>query len=267
MACNRRPPSASNRKQLLPVSSARVLRAYRLTGPSSALETLFLIYPPPEQPLDAICLNCRAIIGESDEKHKSCKKRLFQSLVDDARDEQDAWLQFRSKLPHLIETQCSRADNAAEAAIEAVAKVIRAKAEDIKKDVRGSCSDSDVSLALQNHAEHLEHLTKAIHPPEAGNFDSSFNTLLESATHIPHPPPTDCGIVYPATAEVASLAKLMFIGRVLGGLGDKQVIPLNKNAFQFNHANVLILANAAAGRSCPPPPRTTQPARSGTRRT
>ena len=149
------------------------------------------------------------------------------------RDEHAEWLQFRGDLPQLIQSQCGRVDNAADAAIEAVAQVIRAKATLLKKDVHDSCSESDVSLVLQTQIQLLEHLTKAA-GSDPCNHDLSVDTidcLLKAAKRIPHPPPDNTGIMYPAISEVTSFSNLMFIGRVLGGLGDKQVYPPFHNHF------------------------------------
>ena len=43
------------------------------------------------------------------------------------------------------------------------------------------------------------------------------------ASNVPHPPPQNCGIFYPAISEILAISKFMFFGRVVGSLDNDQV--------------------------------------------
>lgn len=169
------------------------------------------------------CLFCRdTFVHQESDDHSGCPTRLLSTMVADANSEYAAWQQFQSEVPNLIQNQFGLVDDAADSAIVAMSSIIRAKAEELKSDVLRSCSQESLSRILGNQMGHIERLT------ELRRFDrvqdiNYLKSLHQVANTVPYPPPQNCGTLYPAVSEVKALAKFLFLGRVLGGLDNKQV--------------------------------------------
>jgi hypothetical protein len=171
------------------------------------------------------CLNCHeAFTEEEGDDHSCCATRLLSSIAADAKTEHAEWQQFQVAVPTLIQNECRRVDDAAESAIAAVSKIIHGKAEELKNGIHRSCSQKCLSSILTNQAQHEERVAELGKFDKVDSSESEFIKILHQlANHVPYPPPQSCGTFYPAIAEVVSLAKFMFLGRVLGSLGDEQV--------------------------------------------
>jgi hypothetical protein len=181
---------------------------------------------PAEKQGPGYCLSCRQTITcEEIEDHVGCPIRLLSSMVAEATKEHAGWKELQSKAPTLIQNQSKRIDDAADSAIEIVSKEIRAQAEELKKEVQNSCSQKSLSRILQNQAEHLGRLTElcTLDKADSCNFEQSIHRL---ASNVPYPSPKNCGIFYPAMAEVAAISKFMFLGRVVGSLDNDKVLQL-----------------------------------------
>jgi hypothetical protein len=172
------------------------------------------------------CLSCRqSITDEEIEDHTGCPIRLLSSMVADAKKEHAGWKELQGEAAALIQNQSRRIDDAAASAIETASKVIRTKAEELKKEVQNSCSQKSLSRILQSQAEHLERLAElcAFDDADSPNFEQSMH---RAASSVPYPSPKSCGIFYPAIAEVAAICKFMLLGRVVGSLDNDKASEL-----------------------------------------
>jgi hypothetical protein len=169
------------------------------------------------------CLTCRCTFTNEDfEDHSSCPTRLLSSMVASAQSEYAAWQQFQNDVSSLIQNECSHVDDAADSAIGIISSIIRAKAEEMKCTVIRSCSDNSLSRILQNQKDHVERLADICRFDGVEDFNF-LQSLHQVSNKVPYPPPQNCGVFYPAIAEVKALAKFMFLGRVLGGVDDEKV--------------------------------------------
>jgi hypothetical protein len=172
------------------------------------------------------CLSCRQSIADEEvEDHKGCPIRLLSSMVADAKKEHAGWKELQGEAAALIQNESRRIDDAAASAIEIASKVIRTKAEELKKEVQNSCSQKSLSRILQSQAEHLERLAElcAFDDADSTNFEQSIH---RAASSVPYPSPKSCGIFYPAIAEVAAICKFVMLGRVVGSLDNDKASEL-----------------------------------------
>jgi len=153
-------------------------------------------------------------------------------MVADAKKEHAGWKELQGEAAALIQNQSRRIDDAAASAIETASKVIRTKAEELKKEVQSFVLSRNLCLAFDKARRSICEGWLSFAHSMMPTAPISSRACIELRAACPIRSPKTCGIFYPAIAEVAAICKFMLLGRVVGSLDNdkaQRAVTLNLN--------------------------------------